>query len=420
MKLLNRTISSYLIFSAIILLVAVPVFYIVIQRIVSKDVDEGLLLQKEELVKRLYRVVPLNAFDWLDAFEPDIRLTPTQIFQQYDTMYTATLLERRSQKKIRYRILESNVLINGIPYNIQLKNSLLNNDELIRTIVLVQSLLLLLITAGLILINRSLSKRIWKPFYSTLRKLKNHKIESGDGLEFEKTDIDEFANLNQTISALTNRNRQVYLSQKEFTENAAHEMQTPLAVFQSKMELLMQTAPMSKEQADLISGLSDAGKRMNRLNKSLLLLAKMDNHQFQEKESVDITEMVTRTVEHYHNSMIQKDIHLEKNFAGEVIFASNRSLLEIMLANLLSNAIKHNFTSGKIFVSLDKKNLVFQNTGNSAALDQGKLFRRFQRQTTEVNSIGLGLEIVKKICDLSGFRIEYAFIHNLHTFSIAF
>jgi signal transduction histidine kinase len=285
---------------------------------------------------------------------------------------------------------------------------------------LVQSLLLLLITAGLILINRSLSKRIWKPFYVTLRKLKNHKIESEEGLEFEKTPIDEFANLNQTISALTNRNRQVYLSQKEFTENAAHEMQTPLAVFQSKMELLMQTSPMSKEQADLISGLSDAGKRMNRLNKSLLLLAKMDNLQFQDKEPVDITEMVTRTIEHYHNAIMQKDIHLDRTLEGAVIFPTNRSLLEIMLANLLSNAIKHNNPSGKIFVLLDKKNLVFQNTGSPTALDQGKLFRRFQRQTTEINSIGLGLEIVKKICDLSGFQIEYAFKDNLHTFSIAF
>ena len=420
MRLLNKTIRSYILYSSLVLVISVPIFYFVIQRIVSKDIDEGLLAQKEELVGKLERLIPLNPFDWLEEFEPDIRLSPLQTFTRYDSLYTASLLDRKTNKVIPFRVLESNVLVKGIPYNIQLKSSLLNNEDLIKSIVLVQTLLLILIGLGLLLINRSLSKNTWKPFYRTLGKLKNYKIESEQQLDFEKTDIDEFNNLNNTISALTRRNQQAYQAQKEFTENASHEMQSPLAVMQGKTELLMQTSPLTEEQASLISDLTAAGLRMNRLNRSLLLLSKIDNNQFPEKEQVDLTDLLRHAIDQYTNALAQKELSLSVDNPVRVNLTANRTLLETMLGNLLSNAIRHNVQGGKIEIAVTPEDLAIRNSGRPTALNPDKLFRRFQKQGGDVNSTGLGLEIVKKICDLNGYPIRYEFANGLHQFSIHF
>jgi signal transduction histidine kinase len=420
MKLLNKTIRSYIFFSSFILLISVPLFYFVLKGIVSKDVDEGLVAQKEELVSKLDRIIPLNPFDWLDVFEPDIRLTPSSDFKQFDTLYTASLLDKKSNKEIPYRVLESNVLVKGIPYNIQLRSSLLNNEDLIKSIVMVQALLVVLIAAGLWLINRSLSKKSWRPFYRTLEKLKNYKIESENQLHFDHTDIEEFANLNNTISALTRRNQQAYQAQREFTENASHEMQSPLAVFQSKTELLMQTSPLSEEQAELISELTAAGQRMNRLNRSLLLLSKIENQQFPGTEPVDLSVLVANLISQYSNAIAQKELQLTIEEKTSVVILGNRTLLEALLGNLFSNAIRHNVPKGRIIIYLDPKGMVIQNTGRPSALDTNKLFKRFQKQSADVNSSGLGLEIAKKICDLNGFGLRYSYEGNLHSFYLQF
>jgi signal transduction histidine kinase len=420
MKLLNRTIRSYIVYSSFILLISVPVFYLVIKTMVAKDVDEGLIAQKEELVRKLDRLVLLNPFDWLNLFEPDISLTPSAEIRSYDTLYTTSLFDKRSHRNIPYRVLESNVLVKGIPYDIQLKSSLLNNEDLIKSIVLVQALLMILIAAGLWLINRSLSKESWNPFYRTLDKLNRYNIESKEQLHFEPTDIDEFNRLNNTISALTHRNQQAYQAQKEFTENASHEMQSPLAVLQSKTELLMQTTPLSEEQAELISELTTAGQRMNRLNKSLLLLSKIENQQFPGTELVDLRAILSNLLAQYENSISQKGLRVSFQSTSPVEIRANRTLLEALLGNLVSNSIRHNVPGGQIELHLDGEELVIQNTGKPTALDSKKLFTRFQKQSTEVTGTGLGLEIAKKICDLNGFTLHYAFANGWHCFRLRF
>jgi signal transduction histidine kinase len=394
------------------------VFYVVLQRIVAKDVDEGLIAQKEELVRKLDRIIMMNPFDWLNIFEPDISLTPSADIRSYDTLYTTSLFDKRSHRNIPYRVLESNVLVKGIPYDIQFKSSLLNNEDLIKSIVLVQAILMVLIAAGLWLINRSLSKESWNPFYRTLDKLNRYNIESEEQLHFDPTEIDEFNTLNKTISALTRRNQEAFQAQKEFTENASHEMQSPLAVLQSKTELLMQTTPLSEEQAELISELTAAGQRMNRLNRSLLLLSKIENQQFSGTEQVDLTAMVVALLAQYNNSIAQKELQVTFHSTEPLVLRANKTLLEALLGNLLSNAIRHNVQGGQITLQLGTEKLVIQNTGKPTPLDPNKLFKRFQKQSADVTGTGLGLEIAKKICDLNGYSLRYGFEQGLHTFHL--
>src|SRR6476661_2821224 len=289
MRLLSRTIRSYFFYSFVILITAIPLFYFIIDRIVAHDVDQELIAQKEAIVRRLDRAPLFDPFDLLNALEPDINLMPSQNIHLFDTLFTIRAYNPATRQITRYRVLNSNVVIHGQYYVIQLKNSLVNHEDLIQSIVLVQALLLIVIGAGLVLINRRLSKEIWNPFYATLDKLRGYRMEQEGTLQFKETNIAEFNDLNHTIEQLTERNYAVYQSQKEFTENASHEMQTPLAVMQTKLELLMQTQPLNAEQAGLISALADTNARLARLNNSLLLLTKIENNQYSETKAVSIT-----------------------------------------------------------------------------------------------------------------------------------
>jgi signal transduction histidine kinase len=420
MKLLNKSLKGYLIFSALVLLISVPVFYFEIKSIVAEDVDEDLVAQKTDMLVKLEKVIAKNPFEFLETFEPGVYIKQTTSPRRSDSLYTITEYDVVSEENVPHRVLESTVILSGIPYAIKLKKSLVDNDALISSIVMVQAILIVFIIIGLLVITRIHSKKLWKPFYGTLSRLHEYRIESDENIKLEKSDIDEFSDLNQTISNLTSRNHQVYLSQKEFTENASHEMQTPLAILQSKVELLMQTAPLSIEQAELITELSDAGQRMNRLNKTLLLLSKIDNNQFPDSEPVNLDTIVQKLAEQYKNALNQKNISLHTSVTGELTIVASKTLVEILFGNLLSNAIRHNVPGGRINIAIGNNRIVISNSGKAQPLDTSKLFQRFKKQSADGNSLGLGLEMAKRICNLYKADISYSYSEALHSFTVSF
>ncbi len=420
MKLLNRSIRSYLLYAIGILLISIPLFYFVIGTIIARDVDKSLKAQRTEVIARLDRLTDRDPFSLLDLYGPDVMLNRINIYKSYDSLYTVKKSSPVSPESISYRILESNVLVRGTPYKIMVQNSLVNSQDLIQSIVFIISLLLVVIIGGLLLINRIISGKIWRPFYQTLHYLQHFRVDSRQPVGLSKTNIDEFADLNRVVSSLTENNKKLYESQKEFTENASHEMQTPLAVMQGKLELLMQTAPLSEEQAALIGEMADASQRMYRLNKSLLLLTRIDNSQFAEREELSVTTMVNRLAKQYEPIAAEKQIRLQTTGKDELLLTTNKTLLEILISNLLSNAIRHNVRGGVVNIRLEENLLTVQNTGKSVPLDSGKIFTRFHKDSADSNSLGLGLEIVRKICLINRYTVDYHFTDGLHTFTVYF
>lgn len=418
MKLLNRSIQSYLLYAIGIFIISIPLFYFVIQQIISNDVDRALRLQKSELIKRIERISDRDPFAILDAFGPDIIFNRLQEYRFYDSLYTVQKINPVTQDLVSYRILESNVLIRGLPYKIVVQNSLVNSQDLIKSIVLIMALLLVLIIAGLLMINQELSKKLWYPFNNTLSQLQQFRVDNPNPIHLMKSDIDEFADLNKAIGTLSENNRRLFVLQKEFTENASHEMQTPLAILQSKLELLMQTSPISEEQAILINDLLQASQRMSRLNKTLLLLTRLDNNQFEEKERISLKEIIERILTQFDDVITAKQLKVSVMLGDPAYCIMNKTLAEILVSNLLSNAIRHNIYAGVISVHLEQNMMIIKNSGRLMPLDPENIFTRFQKSNTDSHSLGLGLEIVQKICRLSGFAIRYSFEDNLHTFSL--
>lgn len=419
MKLLQKTIRSYFIYSVIILLVAIPVFYIVIQGIVREDVDEDLMNTKEILKPKIADALLNNTIGQLNFLDHDITVSVSTALKEFDTLTTIEIFDTVAKELVPYRVLTSQFIVNGKPCMLQIKTSLVDNDDLIASIVKVQIILLLLLLAGLFIINRNLSKKVWMPFYTTLNKLRNYKVEHHEPLALSKSAITEFNDLNKSLQELTERTHQSYISQKEFTENASHEMQTPLAIFQSKLELLMQTTPLNEEQAGLMSDLADAGQRMARLNKSLLLLTKIENSQFADKENISLNTCIENFILLYQPQINEKLIIVVYEASTNEIIHANTALIEILISNLLGNAIRHNNVGGSIKVQLLSGELILENTGRQTALDETKIFQRFQKESTDNNSIGLGLEMVKKVCSINNYDVTYKFLNNLHRFTIS-
>jgi signal transduction histidine kinase len=213
----------------------------------------------------------------------------------------------------------------------------------------------------------------------------------------------------------------VFQSQKEFTENAAHEMQTPLAILQGKLDLLMQTEPLTTGQAALISGLADANQRMNHLNRSLLLLTKIENNQFIEKENISLKDTVEKLVDQLSLLTEQKNIAVQNDSGNGITVEANRSLFEILTGNLIANAIRHTPDHGSVIIgTTGNKELTISNTARNGALDHSRIFRRFQKDSHDHNSTGLGLAIAEKICTLYQYGLHYKFANGMHVFSVKF
>lgn len=159
---------------------------------------------------------------------------------------------------------------------------------------------------------------------------------------------------------------------------------------------------------------------MNRLNKTLLLLSKIENNQFKEEEPANIDNAVQKLAEQYKNALNQKNISLHTRITADAVINANQTLIEILIGNLLSNAIRHNVQGGRINVAIEPNGFKISNTGTTKSLDESRLFQRFQKQTADTNSLGLGLEIAKRICNLYKADITYNYADSLHCFNVSF
>jgi signal transduction histidine kinase len=207
-------------------------------------------------------------------------------------------------------------------------------------------------------------------------------------------------------------------------------MQTPLAIYQSKLELLMQTSPLSEEQAELINILDDTNRRLIKLNKSLLLLTKIENNQYQTTDEVEIAALCKKLVGQSRPHAEERNIAIYEDLTTTIKVRVNRVLIEVLIGNLLSNAIRYNIDDGEIAVRTERTALIIGNTGISVPLQTDKIFNRFYKQTGQTSSIGridsrghedstgLGLAIAKNICTLYQYTIDYAFNDGRHVFRL--
>lgn len=423
MRLLQVSLRSLLLYSLILVLISIPISIFSIRQIINEEVDESLALHTNQFIKHI------KSYEYLEDLEMDLKiwdqlsydivLIPSDKMAAGQKYETVSMYDSIEHELHPFRTLSSVIIIKDKPYLLTIKMSLVDNDELVMALGIVQMTLIVLLAAGLLLLNRSLSRKLWTPFYNTLNQLKAYELDKSESIRTEKTNIVEFDDLNKTVSHLTDRNRKVYLEQKEFIENASHELQTPLSIFQSKLDNLMQIPGLTEAGAATILDLEETAQRMARLNKNLLLLSKIDNDQFNEVEEIDLAALANKLLSNLQPMADIDGISIQASISPMSIKA-NSTLLEVLLTNLFHNAIRHTNAKGEVIVQITGRVLTVSNTGSALKMSPEKMFERFSKEGNGENSSGLGLAIVKKVCDTCRYEIAYNFQDGVHTFSVTF
>lgn len=415
MKLIRYISTRYSLYTILLTILSVPLFYFLVQYIMMHNLDESMRYQKHWIQKKLQTGPPED----FTSYNNSVVIAPTQDTVIRDTFYNRDIFIPDDDEMVKHRVLASVISVNGTYYSIQIQKSMLEDTDLVQSISLLQFVFILLLLGGLFLINRNLSRNILRPFQDTLRKLAGYRVDKHQTPQFERTVIQEFEELNRSLDALLLRNVNLYKAQKEFTENAAHETQTPLAILQSKLDLLLQT-PVNGEQAGLIEELTLSVRKLQKLHRTLLLLTKIENNQFPETESIDVKAVIIHTADQFTDMIAGKQIQLETGSLETCRVKANGPLMDILFSNLFSNAFRHTASGGAIRLTLLQHTFTISNTTSGSALNAAQIFQRFQKQSTDSRSMGLGLEICKKICELYGYQLQYRFGEQQHHFSVSF
>jgi signal transduction histidine kinase len=422
-KLLHKPLKAFAIYSFVVLLCSIPVYFFIIDYIWIREINQHNRI-KSESAKQNLQALKLEERELKQGIALWNKLQPEAKIQEVsamlpDSSYNIYRKNRYITSKgyDRFEGLVTYFKLNNMFYSITVETNVEESYETIFVITAITASFFLVLLTGFIILNEKISKKLWSPFYHSLQKIRSFNLSSQQKPTFEKTDIAEFEEMNTSISRLIDSNIDVYRQQKEFTENASHELQTPLAIVQSKLDLLLQSSALSEEQSAIIDHTNKALARVSRINRNLLLLAKIENQQFADKEQINLSAQLQEQISLLSDFLLKKNLKIEQQIKPNIIIEGNKVLVEILLTNLLMNAIRHNIKNGLIRITLNNNSLRILNTGITG-LNEEKIFKRFSTASSGNPGTGLGLAIVKEICNQQGWQLSYLFENKLHIFSI--
>ena len=271
----------------------------------------------------------------------------------------------------------------------------------------------------ILLINIWVFHRSMKPFYQLLEWLEHYRLGKNNEKLCIETHTTEFRKLNEAVSRYVAHSEEVFEKQKQFIGNASHELQTPLAICQNRLEMLLEDETLGEQQMSEIMKTYQTLEYLSKLNKSLLLLSKIDNHQFSEEKEVCLNEVLHRYMDDYQEVYAYRDITLTVEEEGELYWRMNETLAVVLITNLLKNAFVHNINKGSIRIVISSSGIRFGNTASGSALDASRVFDRFyQGSKKKEGSTGLGLAIVDAVCRHSSLKIRYRFEEDMHWFEV--
>ena len=416
MKLAQRYNRANLITSFIILTITGVIYYIAIHFILTRNLDKDLAIEEREIEAYVnnYGKLP-SPGDFLHQKVTYQKLTSGKSVERnffYDDFYNETEKEKEPG-----RSLITTVNLKGDNYQVKVSKSRVESEDLIQLILMITLAVTILLLVSLLLINRFVLQRIWSPFYSTLGMMKAFNITQKEEIKPQQTKIDEFNELNDSAHAMAARVRKDYKELKSFTDNASHEMMTPLAIVNSKLDSLLQTGTFSTSQGAILEDIYHAIGRLIKLNQSLLLLAKIENNLISDVQDIDMQQLAQDKVLQFQELFEKDNLIIVQELKPSKVRMS-KYLADILLNNLFANAIRHNHSGGSIKFILQSGFLTISNTGKSEELDN-QLFERFSKSAAS-EGMGLGLAISKQICTLYGFSITYQHLESKHQFMVKF
>lgn len=437
MKLLQATNRFYLLTLTVFFLLAGFVLYFFISNRLSQEIDEQLNHKRIDLIRFMSMVDSISTGTIPFFNNMSIKKIDTQFndsVQYYDKVMFGQDGRRRhsrqapsreilkqlskdrgKRERIPYRIVHFQAKTRSYLYDVRIWQSEIESKDLIVSIFI--SLMTVFGVCCIILFvsNYYFSKRLLSPLLLTISSIKEWNIKKLDKVvSLETTHIKEFNELNGSLQKMITQLILDYHQMKEFTDNAAHELQTPVAIIRTKLETLMQSELLNDDQAQLIHQAHENTVRLSKINQTLLLLSKIENNQFGELEQVYFYEVFLKLISHFEDLIAFRELQVKMEIESEFSCLMNRGLAEILVSNLLSNAINHNVNGGDVFITIKNTGFEVCNTGVVPIIPTEQMFDRFKKGNHSSSNVGLGLALVKEIVDSNALKVSYSFNNGLH------
>ena len=327
----------------------------------------------------------------------------------------------QKNKILPFALLSSQFEWNRDKYIVSAYVSSTEISHLTIKVFITETVILLLLLLSIVLLNKRNSQILWKPFFDTLTRVKEFDVTRNESINLpNETNTKEFKELNKAFGDLIEKVNIAYYNQKQFVDNASHEMQTPLAIIRSKLELLINQPGLTESTAAQLGDITEANDKLSQMNRTLLLLAKIENNQFLNTESINFSNLLHKEVsllkKHYDDDFPE----LIASITDDVTLVANLSLLEILIHNLVINAVEHNIQGGSISINLSNSLLIIENTGLPLSQPAQTLFERFKKGSHKSRTTGLGLALVKQICVLYNYNVMYTYANGLHKIEVTF
>lgn len=411
LPLITKITQKYFSFGIPLILVSIVLLYFLTNYFLNDSTTEEInstIYRIENAIKKKEPIASLN---------PIYEIKKVAILQLDYTKDTIIYDESQNESELfkEFTVFRK---INNEVYKITVRDLVIESDKILITISILFSVILLTVYLVQFKYNEKMYAKIWNPFFINLNAISNFSVQN-PSLPLIETDVKEFTQLNNQVKLLTDKVVSDYKNLKQFTEDISHEMQTPLAIIQSKIDLFLDSSDhLEQPNNTIFTEIQKNIKRLTKLNKGLLLLTKIDNQQFKVFENIEINSLIKSCFTELENFHQIKNITIKCTENAVVNLAINKTLAEILFSNLISNAIKYTPNDGNIDVIISSTEIEIKNTGLKAVEKPKRLFDRFFKEDTKSGSLGLGLSIVKKIVDYYQFSIEYNFKENYHSFKI--
>lgn len=418
MRLITKTTLFYLLIALFVFGFGGYLTYYAIKQEISRETDFEMVSDYRMLRAAIESGKPIDALQ-----NEKVSIVQLATLNPLDTNYTFsdTLAMHPYWKRLEpFRQLQVSKEINGAYYKISVVDNFLEVDDMMDGVISILSRLFITLGSILLLCSFLMSKWLFKPFQKTLEQIKNFNIKQDAPLQLTETSTKEFQQLNDFVGIMTNKANNDYQSLKEFSENAAHEIQTPLAIAKGKLELLIEHTSLPAEQLQLVADAQMSLTKLSRLGHSLTLLTKINNKEFANQTQLNFSKVVANNIHNFKEIASLKKIELSTAIQEQVELRIHPSLADVLVGNLLKNAIRHNTDEGWIKVDLTNQQLSIRNTGKPPAVPTQQLFERFRKSNQSSSSLGLGLAIVKKIGEVSGCKVLYDYKKGIHHLAIIF
>jgi signal transduction histidine kinase len=402
MKLLVKISVLFLIISGIVFFIGGFISYQIIKREVELE-QQYFLMERLDNIETMLARRPRS-----ERFERDkLLIEPLETGQETEVVFSDTLVTHSTLERIEPHVrLDVTKNIEGRLYRISIYDLIVEEDDIADGVK--ESLLKIygLLFSGVVIVSVLLSRQVLRPFNKTLQSIRDFNISQTEPIQLPKTSTSEFRKLNQYVSEMTQKMQADYTALKEFSENASHEMQTPLSVAKGKVELLL-SEDLDDEQVRLLTETDVSLQKLSNLVTILSLLTKIENAEFSAVNSTNVSQHLNDSLEQFDELIILKEIRMEKKIDKDVTIDIDPTLLDILINNLIKNAIRHNINGGYINIRLTPEELVVENSGKPLDVPASQMFERFKKANQSSESLGLGLSLVKKITEISGLSIEY-------------